>query len=169
MPLPKCAKVDVNDAVSRESLVAEGWRCVGILETYSGEMDRFFDSRIEYSSAPPLVTAGQISWSGRLWRDDQVSRDDAWAETEKVLTNEKYYTYILGSLPAAFVVCSVGTVHLIGTHPFARGLGLAKMLVQYAAHGGKITAGTYADNEAAKRLYQSLGMSVIKSQAVFHK
>ena len=65
-----------------------------------------------------------------------------------------------------------GRIILIGIHPIAQGLGLARKLIEHAAHSQwfkNIRAGTYANNDGARKLYGSLGMKPVKYQKVFHK
>ena len=176
MALPLCVKVDVADSSTRETLATQGWRYIGQLNTYFGEpasQTRWpSEIRMDEINLAQLVPAliGEIDWSGRLWRDRKVSEEDALAETLKVYYGNEAQTYLVGSSPAALAVFNDCRLLLIGVHPKARGLGLAKALVKNAmGHRENITAGTYSDNEAAIALYESLGMKQIKSQAVFHK
>ena len=168
MALPKCVKCDSDDVGSCRALESEGWRPIGRLDTYSGNVYGRVNG-VWIASEPPVDLVSFISWSGRLWRDRQVLQGEAWAETERLLFDERFTCYIIGKSPAAFGLFDKKRVVLIGVHPVARGLGLAKALIRHAARDGEIIAGTYSDNEAAIALYKSLDMKRIKSQAVFHK
>ena len=171
MALPLCVKIDTDDAAFKaqfKALESEGWRFIGQLDIYKGEVFGSCEG-VRISAEPPVCLASQISWSGRLWRDKEVLQGEAWSETESLFTKEDLICYVIGKAPAAFGLFDRERIVLIGVHPAARGLGLAKMLIKHVAHGGEIIAGTYADNEAAIALYKSVGMKRVKSQAVFHK
>lgn len=165
MPLPKCVKtLERSDA-----LEADGWRHVGTLLTFEGAKDRVFHGGVVIAEPKDVLgLAKEIEWSGRLWRDPQVGRRTALDETLRHI--EEFYgtIYAIGNGPAAFGMFKGPCVVLIGTHPAACGLGLASKLIRRAI-GGKIVAGTYADNAAAIALYESLDMKQIHRQEVYHK
>lgn len=173
MQLPKCVKVDLDDKRSRDHLESESWRLVGALVTYRGRIHRQNDSRVDMCRGESVLElAAQIEWHGRLWKDPEISEDDRWKEMREFLQwldskgNTELHVYRM--VNAAFIVCSVDRVHLIGVHPAAAGLGLAAGLIR-SRFDVEVTAGTYSDNDAAKNLYKSLDMKVVKQQAVFHK
>ncbi len=171
MVLPLCVKVNTDDARSIKSLEGDGYRFIGTLSVYRGLAPHLDLIDIKSCYDPlkrPLELAREIRWSGRLWRDKSLlGTEVAWCETVKTIENPKFSCYTVGTGPAAFIIWDKLRVVLIGVHPIARGLGLARQLL--CKDPVTITAGTYSDNESAIKLYESLGMKPINLQAVFHK
>lgn len=166
MPLPKCVKVNEHDHVSRETLEGEGWRYVGTLDTYEGEIDREVDPRVTKATPDEAWNiATKIDWTGRLWRDFEIPTIEAWAETERFIRSDEYFLYKIGG--AAFGIFDEERIALIGVHPAAQGIHLAERLIRNQF--SFVRAGTYSDNTPAIKLYRRLGMKFISSQAVFHK
>ena len=173
MPLPKCVKCDAEDSMSRTALIEERWRLVGILQTYFGSPREQGNWPAEIADYKPGLTGEllrAIEWSGRLWRDSEVSQQTALTETLKILHDNEPQTYVIGSSPSAFAVFRGCELLLIGVHPKARGLGLGKALIRNAMLDRTcLLTGTYSDNKVAVGMYHSLGMSLVRSEAVFHK
>ena len=172
MDLPLCVKVNRDDEASFDSLIDSGWRFVGNLITYRGcmpvaERDRGLRQVVDPLKRP-LDLARNITWTGRLYRDQSLwDTELAWCNTVKTIENPSLTCVVIGSAPAAFIIWDRLRVVLVGVHPVARGLGLARKLL--CRDNVTITAGTNDKNEAAIGLYKSLGMEKILTQAVFHK
>ena len=170
MPLPLCVKINSTDGVSMAALEDEGWRCVGDLWTFKGvpKCECKQDVRI-LANADVLPLAKQIKWRGRLWRDPEITDEQAWEETERFLLGTEAIVYGVGSGPAAFGVFERQRILLIGVHPAAGRLGCAASIVNWAIRGGEMTSGTYSDNNAAVAFYKSIGMEIVQKQSVYHK
>ncbi len=171
MPLPKCVKINPHDKPSREALIGDGWRYVGTLITYEGDPHprhrHLIDKVEECTREEAIKIAEQVTWSGRLWRDPLVPDELAWAETKRFLESGQTSVYKIGN--EAFIARTQDTIDLIGVIPSAQGGGLAERIIRDTTDG-MTWAGTYDDNEAAKRLYgRKLYMSEEKKEAVFHK
>jgi len=159
-------RIESEDCRSRLALLGEGWRQVGVLVTYRGSIYRNSDRRVKLCRGIDVIEiADEIRWTGRLWRDPRISSKKAWSETMRFIEKSPL-VYRIGH--AAFIIADDGRVKLIGVHPVARGLGLGRILMR-DCFDGQVTAGTYDDNDGARRLYESLQMRAIKFQTVFHK
>ena len=176
MLLPNCVRVDYRDDRSTEVLIADGWREVGILDTYTGEIEGRLrgahpvDSR-QHGALTQNVEAYQFT--GRVWRDPRY-RPIAPEETRR---------FIAGTPPERIFVTEAGfgfgiftrngeslTLDLIGV--VDRNRGIAQDIIRSAIRHFEtkwFRTGTYSDNIAARRLYTILGLSLNHSDRVFHK
>ena len=158
MPLPTCTKV-------------EG-RYIGRLLTFAGDIKWQRDDNVVEEPATDFVT--KIRWSGRLWRDPVVPQGVALALTIAHVTDWRGLTLVFPG--AGFGLFKMENhrvrIDLIGVVPEARSTGVARALVMDAVgrlESNSVIAGTYEDNEPAKRLYHGLGMKPIKTEHVFHR
>jgi ribosomal protein S18 acetylase RimI-like enzyme len=195
MPLPEMIRIPEGDYEQRRKLLSEGWREIEVLETYWGpapeEHKHDGIDHIMWRGDSTLVEACCLAMRcfthDRLHKDETVPKEHA--DMMKVITVAQHNRHIdedlfvYGSPVSAFLLSHHGyselhqqfglVVELIAVDEPARGRGIAKKLVQHAAESyGKlkyIEAGTQMHNEPAKKLYESLGMSVVKRERTFHR
>jgi ribosomal protein S18 acetylase RimI-like enzyme len=193
MPLPEMIRIDEQDWEKRRALLADGWREIEVLETYEGpaksaerdEIDADGMREPEKEDHPHLVALAMTGFKyDRLHFDKEV--DPAVADAAKVIgivnaleqhDGEKFVA-VHGSPPDAFLVCSMDddnsvlVVDLVAVSASSQRRGIASKMI--GALGSVIAprvirAGTQMHNEPAKKLYESLGMSVVSRQRTFHR
>jgi ribosomal protein S18 acetylase RimI-like enzyme len=186
MPLPEMIRIDEQDWEKRRALLADGWREIEVLETYG---TRHGNSTLvirpadgKELSAICDVAIASLSFD-RLHQDETVSKEaadlakvqfilDAFGDPEKII-------YVHGHPVNAFLIVTQHswakhhmTVNLVAVAPEMRKRGLAAGMIEKARRtlgAFAIDAGTQMHNEPAKKLYESLGMSVVKRERTFHK
>lgn len=179
--LPEMIRIDEQDYDKRRELMADGWREIEVLETYEGECitDRVRTVRpIEIDHVLNIVR--ESFTYDRLHVDETV--DNAEADGSKLgwLKHRCLYkphtVYVMGTPPRGFLAVTMDrgdmVIDLIAVDSSHRGKGIAHALIRHAAHdtlAKSIRAGTQMTNGPAKRLYKSLGMSVVKQQRTFHR
>lgn len=170
MPLPLCVRVDFEDTRSAQALHNDGWRQVEILETWRGPLDPIPQSHVWPMTADAAASLAPIACH--------------WFEHSRLGPKEKE-EWIRNADPdtsfmcdAGFVILRLGLdgtviVDLIGVDPGCRGRGLASIMLREATwrwHNRKwLQAGTQETNIPAKKLYESLGMKIIRNQRTFEK
>lgn len=175
MPLPKCVKIDYADGTSAVVLADEGWRDVGILEIWHGEVSgkiREAKSVDNLEGKMPFIDRiADFNFSGRLWRDEQIEREEAIEQTRSFMKNSKLFYAIEKNGFGIFTrrgedLC----IDLVGVLVHRK--GHAQDIIRSAiAHleTDHLWAGTYSDNVPARRLYETLGMRTTCRYRVFHK
>lgn len=154
--------------VRRTNHTLKGWREVGTLITFEGYRPRGGGHILpERESIIPLID--KIEWSGRLWRDPEVDREDALNETIRlvrdfnglVVTDPEMKGFILMAPNGPMTrVCLIGVTE--------RRMGIAKALLG-ASPTEEMIAGTYSDNAASIGLYESLGWKETDRIRVWHR
>ena len=184
MSLPLCVRIDHDDARSAAALQATGWRWIEVLLTYECPSRHWLSPAAEKpvaSEHEAIVNMVERSFThDRLHADPEVSKEDAdrakrhWARD--ALEQRECFVKRIDGRPVAF--CSLivnGAKHrvdLICVDEHYRGRGIAKRLLtdvmsRYSPCG--LVAGTQAKNEAARLLYEGLGMGVVRRQSTWHK
>ena len=185
MKIPECVKIESAATQSNAALVNDGWREIGTLIDFSGDVDLLGDphmvdkiihgpERLAYAS--DLATS--IQWSGRLFRDPLIPPG---AGMKAILMDlreaENNGTLFCGS--EGFIITRItgGAVgiQLIGVRPESRGCGYAAAMIRNAIRArlvmrkATVLAGTYSDNAASCALYGTLGMKPFRERIVYHK
>ena len=176
MPLPRCIRTAFDAEAGR--LLADGWREIGTLVTYAGTTPPFRGGVARSGTPDSIDTSldkmiGKIEWGGRLWRDPEVSKETALAETLRFVSKFQGDIWEDRRHNAGFVLIDESAeqnsrVVLLGVLPEFRRKGIARWLLG-AARKPVLVAGTYADNDASCALYTSLGMTILKRERTFHK
>lgn len=181
MPLPECTRLDHDDAATRERLLSDGWREIEVLETWKGLAPRGVGLPVytaEKSDIGRLQSIALASFTeDRLHKDPLVAKEDADAAKAKwvsdAVTDYRRKVYVIGEPPDAFLSFFPGEtiiIDLLAVHPDAHGRKIGTSLIIAACHDAKfVQAGTQSTNEAARSLYRSLGMEIIKRQRTFHR
>lgn len=174
MPLPKCVKVDFYDHASAQALREEGWREIGVLDQWSGKI--IGAERGAKRGQDRGWAAGRIEefgFTGRLWRDPEIPRFTAMAETRGLILGvEDLQFFAINSDGFAIVTRQGETLRLNLVGVLKKGSGIAQDLINSAVSALGTTwfrAGTYSDNLAARRLYEVMGLERKYSELVFHK
>ena len=180
--LPLCVRIDLEDLSSRKALIEDGWRDIGTLDTWIGQVGFHGPrSQIKVASSKEAVAsyviAQQIDWTGRLFRDKEFSNDDArktmlghmvqFDEIYVCRKNGKVKGFSIFQVEESFL-----RIVLIGLLEEARGQGFAKDMIYKAVqdYGNDVViAGTYSDNISSEWLYSGLGMDRLHRERVFHK
>jgi ribosomal protein S18 acetylase RimI-like enzyme len=196
MPLPEMIRIDEQDWEERRKLLADGWREIEVLETWCTQPIRY--TFVRPAAAADLPEIARIAFESfthdRLHKDPNVS--DADASFSKVRTvleafaSDKKKVFVSGGEKpgkrvSAFLVLEpnrydddnpIGTgvarVDLIAVDRENIGEGHASSLIQSVMRDfgiNHLVAGTQMHNEPAKKLYESLGMSVVKRERTFHR
>ena len=165
MPLPICVKVD------------QSARCVGRLETWCGPKPpcaKETESRL-CAGYELHDMAKDIHWTGRLWRDPEIPKSVAMAETLRYI-DEADGIKLRHHQNGFGLFAPEGDrirILLIGVRIDCRRRGVARDLIAEAGRCFSeipdVIAGTYHDNHAAQRLYMGLGMKIIKTELVYHQ
>lgn len=179
MTLPLCAKTEAHDQQSTQAMAADGWREIGCLVDFAGDILPAPAPFINlYGPGDRLVhalrMASMIKWSGRLFRDPQVPHETALLALSDDLAKADDNGNLL-CCRDGFIMISGNAqamrIGLIGVVALQR--GVAKALIRYAAArksgSSHVMAGTYSDNQGAQALYRSLGMEPYRSRLVWHK
>lgn len=185
--LPLCVRIDEQDKFSRESLLADGWREIEILDIWYLE---------EWGNGRPVdipVREGydldipRCQWIAstsfvhdRFHADPQF--DDALADrlksewVAKAFAGEADKIYVAEFKGiAGFVFCNregdETIINLIATDRRRRNQGIGRALLQkvIAEFGPPIRAGTQRSNRPARTLYEALGFEILESKRTFHK
>ena len=174
MPLPLCVRTELGDRQSRESMEADGWRMIGVLETWSGNVEgKLRGARADQPARERIIADVPVyGFSGRLFRDPEIDGRDAIEATRSMIRSHPgpmFYT-----LESGFGLFTRNgellTINLIGC--LDRGKGTAQDIVRTAVYETEATAlraGSYSDNVAAGALYQSLGLRLFCREFVWHK
>lgn len=183
MPLPEMKRIPEDDYEQRRQLLADGWRDIGILETWCGSTEFASPVRLATpSDLPVMLRIARESFEfDRLHADETVSKAEASEVKElhvvQAMHESSRYVYVYGERPCGFLIVRtegcVLHVELIAVNLDHRGRGVAQALIRFAASDlaqcKTIVAGTQMANEPAKRLYGYLGMSVSKLERTFHR
>lgn len=181
MPLPQCTRIDFDDEAGRQKLFADGWREIEVLETWRGMAPRGVGVPVYRAEKPDIPRLQEIAAAvfteDRLHKDPMVSKDDADAAKAKWVADavmDPHRAVLIHGQPiAGFLSYFPGetvTIDLIAVHPESRERHIGTSLLIAACHSAKwVCAGTQSTNESARRLYSSLGMSVVLRQRTFHK
>lgn len=163
MLLPTCVRVD------------RAAKCVGRLETWRGPAPRVAETVSQLAGGYELHDmAKDIHWSGRLWRDPDIAKADAMAETIRYINEApgiklRHHNNGFGLFEREG---DAVRILLIGVRIDCRRKGVARDLIAEACRCfpdvPDVIAGTYHDNHAAQRLYMGLGMKIIKTELVYH-
>jgi ribosomal protein S18 acetylase RimI-like enzyme len=178
--------------LAAEKLRAQEWREVEILETYEGPYDAAeftgltFECRAgDGAFIEKIATlAKEVFIHDRHHVDPLVNKEDAdsfkadWVRKAIGEAGRRRCFAVLDHRKDVdgFLICfRIGTklvIDLIGVKQEVRGHGIAAMLINDAAYHMKTTelrAGTQDTNIGAKKLYESLGMSVVQRERTFHR
>ena len=185
MALPKCVRTEFGDTLSRDCLLHEGWRRVQELIVWRGKPRPRKDSMYFTASVKDreacIDLSRKVNWYGRFFLDPQISEADARAILETDLESidrEFLHTAIEDNEVVGFVAFEYAPniyhprILLIAVDPLWQKNGIAGRMIRSirnSCYGAPITAGASRQNRAAQKLYKSLGMEYIKSQAVWHK
>lgn len=175
-------------------LKADGWREIEVLETYEGEYAvpaSGFSGISKILAADDANTIEKIAALAkdnfihdRHHTDPEVSKEAAdnfkaeWVRNACRQGGKRhcFYTTNARDEVEGFLICTkVGrklVIDLIAVKQEVRQWGIAGMLINDASArtlSEEIRAGTQSTNTAAKRLYESLGMSIVQRERTFHK
>lgn len=184
MRLPRCRRINVGDDPA--PLLARGWREIEQLVTYEREPVELNDiPSVEVADLWHYSVIRSMAFVGfsedRLHKDPEVSDDDAdrfKLECVDRAIKDKLPILISGEpTPLGFLIFrpekKVSTLEMMTVVPGARRNGAGKRLVAgwlSASRGSDICrAGTQAHNEAACRMYESLGFHEVKRERTFHR
>lgn len=182
MPLPACTRIDFDDEAGRAKLLADGWREIEVLETWHGPSPRgagLATYRAEKADIPRLQEIARAAFTeDRLHKDQTVAKEEADAAKEKWVADavmDYRRTVLIQGDPIAgflsyFLADDTVIIDLLAVHPDSHHKHIGSSLMIAACHDAKfVRAGTQATNEAARRLYDSMGMSVIMRERTFHR
>lgn len=183
MPLPECMRIDIDNFDEGAHLSVVGWREIETLETYHGNLRNVIGPVADNEVADLARIAMSSYTQDRLHADSQVDRTLADAAKAKWVVDacadhhRDVYVYRVSGQPVAFISIAFEKdrgyrVDLLAVEKTHRGQGIAKALLLYACGAkniGALWAGTQSTNEAAKALYESLGMSLVKRERTFHR
>jgi ribosomal protein S18 acetylase RimI-like enzyme len=180
-------RIDEQDWEKRRALLADGWREIEVLETYEGPVLNRAQYRNAFlasnSDIEDLCAMTRLFTHDRLHSDELVpteEADAAKAEAVRRAFNTGGYIYVYWDpefdMADGFISVyrkgATMAVDLIVVREHARSRGVAAGLMKHAATkllADHMQAGTQMRNEPAKKLYESLGMSVVKRERTFHK
>ena len=180
--MPKMIRIPARSEKAADALLSDGWREIETLETWSAVLHDGLGIRRAAAGDMPAVEkiARQVFKHDRLHSDPAV--DDAEADKFKAGLVRSAFAwphktvYVHGKPIDGFLIVRFPdgdmVIDLIGVKEESRGQDIARRLIQGArtlAGPHAITAGTQSTNEAAKRLYQSIGMKIVKRERTFHK
>lgn len=182
MPSPLCVKIEASDKDSGKSLLEDGWRQIGCLLTYRGvitkteEVSDVWRGTGKHDNALAHTLAANIPWSSRLFKDrrdalglTKIDSEITWAYRQKRLYVSENGFLVVKHEEHGF---RIGLIGVLPTHQKSK---QATKLIRFARNDIDktgpmwIIAGTYQDNQGARKLYASLGMEVVKSELIFHK
>lgn len=192
MPLPLCTRIEFNDQVRRDELLATGWREVEVLETWVGPRPRgYAELRAELATLADLPELQRIAVSSfkfdRLHMDPNVPKEEADAVKRKWVADafdDPDRVVSLIRLPrgiGGFLIHRLDRsghqtkrmiIDLLAVAPEYQRYGIARNLVTQVAESTgarRLKAGTQSTNEPARAFYKSLGMRVMQRQRTFHK
>lgn len=190
--LPRCVRIDFDDARSRADLLSDGWREIETLNIFerdglpvavSPNSGAVACSVVEPSAEFSEFASRQGAWSrnGRLWRDKAVSAELAMNTYAKWITaaaEDQSTTRILGTWcgqPAGFMLihsddgCARINFFVVNNEFRNRGIGKAILRQAFAMCGPVLRAGTQSDNAAACHIYMTNGFKLVERQRTFHK
>jgi ribosomal protein S18 acetylase RimI-like enzyme len=187
MPLPEMIRIPEDDYEQRRKLLSEGWREIEVLETYEGDAgENFGQMNIRSAEYGEIIDVAKLAFNN--FKEDRAHSDPSIPPFDASLLKavyagaaciddecEVYVHAMTMDPPNAFISVSGWgemVVDLIAVDPSARRGGIAASLINHAAwvrRAKRIRAGTQMHNEAAKKLYESLGMVVVKRERTFHR
>lgn len=164
--MPQCGVMGAGSKKRIQEHLDRGWREIGVRQTWSGKFAPQTCELLEPKDREHYANL-DFGFTGRLWRDPQVPRETAIAETRRfILESSGFFAHGDGFA----IVNKKGnlmTVDLVGSldHSARRILTHASCVL-----GTKyMQAGTYEDNLAAQALYKKMGLKMVKREAVLHK
>jgi ribosomal protein S18 acetylase RimI-like enzyme len=180
--LPLCARIDADDTRSADALKADGWREIEVLQTWRSGVrawrvnKRPYARRATHDDFNWIATLAADSFEhDRLHADRSVSREDAdrakgrWAG--EAMADPDREVWVPVDSPDGFLILRGNVIDLVCVRTAGRRKGVAKRLIRSAIAGKRIAlqAGTQSTNIAAQRLYESLGMEIVRRQVTVHK
>ena len=166
MRLPQCAVVSAGSKKRIQEHLDRGWRLVGVRQTWAG--------KFAPKSCEPLEPKGRdyyagldFGFTGRLWRDPDISRETAVDETRRYIRESSGFFAHKDGFAIVRRTGFLMTVGLVGSFDHS-----ALRILTHAANtlGTRyIQAGTYEDNQGAQGLYRKMRLRIVKREAVLHK
>lgn len=183
MPLPECTRLSIGDDRLYVEPVGTGWREIEVLETYFRDMKDVVGPVRDDEIVDLVCIAMSAFTEDRLHADPMVPKETADAAKAKWVVDacadyhRSVYVYRVDGKPAAFISIAFEEkrgyrVDLLAVAESHWDKGIGKALLLYACGQKNISnlwAGTQSTNGPAKRLYESLGMTVVKRERTFHR
>lgn len=184
--LPEMKRIPEDDYDQRRQLMADGWREIEVLETYRGKRRQRWKCRpADIADVPRVVEIAERSFKfDRLHTDEAIEKADAdQAKVRAVLSalgDSRKKCYVCGDPVQGFIIVEFTDdplsadfrIDLIAVDDSYRSGGVGRSLILSLveeAGAQNYEASTQMTNEPAKRLYESLGMTVVKRERTFHK